>query len=478
MSVNRRAKDIINRTNNNYVRALKGDYSKLLEGGYNYITYYQINDRASIHDNTLETYHSKTGKNASYKYNRIYDVALYGSNPFDLQNVYGERGLLTNVVGEGVFLPGTIVPVSGEFFTFDLDDYRNELFEVTDVQWSDMGPEKYYKISYVLYQENVDEVYGNVEEDYVMQPNEGNSSGGDNGTGNGSVIKKADAAHADDLKNIYDSLLKEYVKDYFDEETNTFVYRMDDDACSMLWSPYLQHFLCSNKILNYFTKDIMTELYLLDIDEFDNKDIYKESIYRKSIFKAVEQQKNIIGDLGTWACISDKNLRVRNLPFFFSPKPYKLLDMGNMDTYMYITGFNFFLTDEKHPFSKAEKYQKFITPDDLNDDLIYSHIQIGDLLYQLDPENKLFPIETYYVADGGIVLPASGKDLINSEESYTNDLLFLTIKKFINKNLTLDKDFVCQMKNYFADVSVRNYIFIPIILYIMRQMIENASSSN
>ena len=149
MSVNRRAKDIINRTNNNYVRALKGDYSKLLEGGYNYITYYQINDRSSIHDNTLETYHSKTGKNASYKYNRIYDVALYGSNPFDLQNVYGERGLLTNVVGEGVFLPGTIVPVSGEFFTFDLDDYRNELFEVTDVQWSDMGPEKYYKISYI-----------------------------------------------------------------------------------------------------------------------------------------------------------------------------------------------------------------------------------------------------------------------------------------------------------------------------------------
>ena len=68
--------------------------------------------------------------------------------------------------------------------------------------------------------------------------------------------------------------------------------------------------------------------------------------------------------------------------------------------------------------------------------------------------------------------------MINSEESYTNDLLFLTIKKFINKNLTLDKDFVCQMKNYFADISVRNYIFIPIILYIMRQMIENASSSN
>ena len=464
----KRVKDIIKRVNENYITTIKGEYAELMEGQYVPITYYQIDDFASTHDNNLETFHSQLGKNSPYKYRRIYDVSLYGVNPLDLSNNIADRGLITMVNNEGYFLPNTIIPVAGEFFSFDLEELSDHLFQVTDVQFSDAGPSKYYKITYSIYQENLEEIYSNVVDDFVIQSIDDGSVAGS------SIITTAEAAQADDLKDAVDTLIKNYINDYYDEETNSFVYRSADSENSLLWSGYLQHFLCQNKVLDYYNKKIMTEIYLLDVNGFDNKDIYNENTYRKSIFRAVEQQRNIVGDLSEYMFISYKNLRVRNLPYFFSPLPYKLLDISTNDPYLYVNGFHFLLGNELEPYSMADKYHKFYAPEDLNDKDYEMHIKEGDILYQM-PYEGLLPIEVYYVAKDGYVLPASLKEMISSEEIYDNDFTFNLIKKYINKSLTLDKDLVAQIEEFYGDISVKNYILIPLMIYILKTMINKTN---
>ena len=462
----KRVKDIIKRVNENYITTVKGDYAELMSGQYVPITYYQIDDRASIHDNTLEAIHSQIGMNTPYKYRRIYDVSLYGVNPLDIQNAFADRGLLSMVNNEGFFLPNTIIPVAGEFFTFDLNEISDHLFQVTDVQFSDAGPDKYYKITYTLYQENVDEIYGNVIDDFIIQSvNDGSSSGS-------SLITTVDASRKEDLENVVDNLIKNYVTDFYDEEMNAFVYQSDFEEQSLLWSGYLQHFLCQNKVLEYYDKKIMTEIYLIDVNGFDNKEIYSENVYRKSLFKAVERQKNTIGDLAEYFFVSYKNLRTRNLPFFFSPSPYKLLDMGIEHTDMYLNSFHIILGNEKATLSTTDKYHKFIAPEDLNDPEYEYNIKVGDILYQMPPKG-LLPVGVYYVADGGYVLDASLKEMIANEEIYSNDFAFNLIKSYINNQLDITDDLIAQIDDFYPEYNVKNYILIPILIYILKQKINN-----
>lgn len=464
----KRVKDIIKRVNENYINTVKGDYAELMEGQYVPITYYQIDDFASTHDNNLETLHSQLGKNSPYKYRRIYDVSLYGVNPLDLTNNIADRGLLTMVNNEGYFLPNTIIPVAGDFFSFDLEEISDHLFQVTDVQFSDAGPSKYYKITYSIYQENVEIIFSNVVDDFVIQEvSDGSVSGS-------SIITTAAAAQSDSLKVAIDNIIKNYINDYYDEETNSFIYRSDDAEGSLLWSGYLQHFLCQHNVLDYFNKKIMTEIYLLDVNGFDNRDIYNENVYRKSLFKAVEQQRNTIGDLAEYMMISYKNLRVRNLPFFFSQLPYKLLDMGTEDAYLYTNGFHFLLGNELEPYSTVDKMHIFYAEEDLNDPDRELHIKEGDLLYHM-PYEGILPIDIYYVAKGGYVLPASLKEMISSDDEYDNNFIFNLIRKYINKGLSLDNDLVAQMEDFYGEISLKNYILIPVLIYILKDLVNKAN---
>ena len=480
----RRLKDIIKRANENYVTSVKGDYAKLTEGQYCPITYYQINDFASTHDNTLENVHSELGQNSPLIYKKIYDVSLYGLSSQDVMNQYDERGLLSTVTGEGFFLPNTIIPVAGEFFQFDLDSLREHLFRVDDVQFSDAGPSKYYKITYSVYQENADEILRNVKDEYVMQDIEDGTSTGS------SIVKRADADQSDELKDAIDSLITEYKNDYFDEETNSFVYRSGNENQDILWSGYLQHFLCKTNILELFNKRILTELYLQDINGFENKDIYNENIYRASIFNAVEKQKNIVGKNQEYMFISEKSLRKRNLPYFFTPAPYKLLDIAGSDPMLYLNGFNFIVGNELEPFSKSDQYHRFVDGDELTEPFgdengdkktKLDYINFGDLIYQYENSiDELMPVNSYYVAEDhktpnnesdALLLPADLKEILESPEVYTNDFAFNIVKKYINKTLTLDKNLVNQVKDYYMEFSLRSYILTPLMIYALKKLI-------
>jgi len=514
MGTLRRAKDITTRNNKNVAKMVLQDYPDWQQQAPVYITYYQVNDPASYQDYNLETTHSLVGGSSSLKYNKIFDVPLYGVDALDISNEVGERGYDSLVSGNGFFLPETIEPRSGEFFVFDIEGLEDHLFQITDVQMSHATAYKYYQIQYKLYPENVDGIFNNVSEDYTLiydNLNSGATGATTAGTASG-IVKKTSALQADSAKLLVDQMIKDYVKDYFDDEVNYFIYRTEiDNQPAYLWCGYLNHFLCKNHVINYYNKTIMSDIYLLDIDNWENANakIYKELIYRKSLFKAVENQNNCCTFDTSFLQVTSDVLRTRNLPFFASNGPYKLMDIGNRNPGESVNMWSLLTGDEFHSFGKddewhrltPERYNILLTDDSLitnDEDMrikteLERNIKIGDSIYILgsgSPTELEYPKEAYYIYPSTGKLPDNNAtteedgtliqiDLnyalsySNTDTWYEQDLLFRIIKEWVNDKFTLTADLLTELNNYYYEINARNYILIPLVIYILQQKITD-----
>ena len=481
--MSKRTKDIIQRANKNYHDMILKEYSDLTRGVYSYITYFQVNDPLSRHDNSLENIHSPLGGNSPVKYRQINDAELCGVDSTDIMNEIVEKGLTSTYTGTGYFKPNTIIPAPGDYFVFDLEEINDHLFRVTDVQFSHPGYTKFYQITYELDPENVDVIKSMVDGEYVMVDNDPLNNGTADG---GSILKSTDAITSENAQNLIDTLIQEYVKDYYDEDMNAFVYKSKPLNC-YLWSGYLQHFLTTNWVLQRYNKKIMTDIYLPDINRFDNPNIYDEEIYRHSIFKSVETQRNLMDYESSYMFTSEEPLRTRNLPFFMSPSPYKLLDMGKDCPDMWVTGFPWLTSEEDKTFSVADKFHKFQAPEDLDDPEREKHIKAGDTLFFVSSDTKL-PIGVYYVDKLGTVNDASANEIFGTEsltsldendnevqkyfKSEEDALLVSIVKAYINKELTITGEDIEVLKDYYYKYSLRNYILIPVIIYILKKQVE------
>ena len=136
-----RAKDMLKGKLTDYLESTtKGSYLQFFEGSPTYLIYYQLNSAATHQDGSLETVHSLVGCNTPNKYNRIYDLPVYGVDALDIQNELNERGLQAIVNGEILILPDSIRPYPGDFFVFAYEGMESHLFRINDVQYDKLSP--------------------------------------------------------------------------------------------------------------------------------------------------------------------------------------------------------------------------------------------------------------------------------------------------------------------------------------------------
>lgn len=508
MGTLRRAKDIATRSNRNAANLILNEKPDWQAQAPVYITYYQVNDKYSSQDYDLENTHSLLGSSTPIKYNKITDVPLYGVDTLQIQNEINERGLVSSISGEGFFLPKTIEPRAGEFFVFDIGDpsFDQHLFQITDVQQSHATAYKYFQIQYVLYHENVSIISQNVLDDYtLMYDSTGSSTSAGAGDGIG-VIKKATAVYAESVKKLVDSIVEDYIKDYFDDEVNYFVYKTEIEHNPVyLWSGYLQHFLCKNKVIDFYNKKIMTDIYLLDIDNHDNANakIYSEAAYRKSLFKAVETQSNCLDFDRSLLQVVPNVLRTRNLPFFCSTAPYALLDFCNHQPGQSLNMWPLITGDETKLYGRADQWHRFVNADDFSDDNNSTeyqlHINAGDIIYQTN--NTEYPIGAYYIYPtkvlnnpsasdvddalrdpDGIAVDVNLETILDDDETYFTanydnhnrnlDLLFKIVKDYINDKFVLDEQLIKDLNHYNYDITAKNYILVPLVVYILKEKIN------
>jgi hypothetical protein len=495
----RRAKDLIGRRTENYVQATTQAYAKYFEGSPVYITYYRLDDIATKQDSSLENVHSLVGKNSPNKYQKIEDVVIYGVDVLDIMNEINEKGLQSLISGDFVLLPDTIQPYPGDFFVFDMEGMREHLFRVDAVQFDRATPKKFYRVSYAIYPDNADIVFGNLVTDaqgkemtYVMNYDNIGIAGGQ------AVITKTAAVNAESAKKLVDGLIDKFANLFYDEDMDTFVFMTTnyEKAIDMaIWSPYLQKFLHNNKVLQKFNREILTEFYINDIGQRSNPDFFRDLGYRNSIFRKIEtQDKRLSFENSFMSVLKLFNLKdTRNLPFFHSTLDYKLADVHSDNSFFFeafhILEQEYHQTFESHPIT-----HKFIAEDDISDN--ESAINDGDILYQVSTISAFVPIDVYKVF-GDHILSISFSFLSKTTEEltqfflshgYTNSeipevlsvinsyladqFLFSIIRNYLKGTLNLTQELIVSLNDHFYDISFKTYILLPIVIYILKQKIK------
>ena len=62
--------------------------------------------------------------------------------------------------------------------------------------------------------------------------------------------------------------------------------------------------------------------------------------------------------------------------------------------------------------------------------------------------------------------------MMDSDDVIPNQELFGIVKKYLQGILFLDEDLLKTLNNYYYENSMRSYIFMPIIIYILRDIIK------
>ena len=473
----RREKDIISRTVDRYVKATTEDYVKYWEGSPTYITYYQLDEIASTQDTNLENVHSLTGPNTPNKYKKIEDVVVYNVDAYDISNQLEEQGLRSAITGEFIFLPDSLKPFPGDFFSFDYDGMREHIFRIDDVQFDRATAKKFYRVSFAIYPDAPD--FTNINTDgYVM---EYSNIGGQEVT----ILKKTDAVHAEKLKLLVDGLIDKYTKTYYDEDMDCFTFVTADPTIGesiSIWSAYLQKFMKDNAVLSKYKRSLLEEIYITDISERDLGYVYSELAYRESIFRKVELQDRSLSFNNTFASLSRFDMKnTRNLPFFHIPRIYRALELHRPEkpeVDFHLDIFHLLFQEPTESFALLPDHKKFKEPD--FSDVDTTKLFVGDVIYQVSPTNPLKPINIYLIDQNPTTneteaFSISFKEIIRFDYEwlqYFDYKPFLFIRDYLNNTLSIDEEKLLEINNMYFEISLRNYIFMPILIYVLKQKIN------
>lgn len=478
----RREKDILKKTLSSYLSATtSSQYLKYFEGSPTYITYYQLDVNDSTHDIGLEAVNSFIGANSPKKYKKIYEVQVWGVDTLDVSNDISERGLLSSINGELLFLPDSIKPFVGDYFSFEYEGLESHLFRINDVQFDKATPTKFYRCGYELANENSEIVSQNVNGEYYIQYD---SASGSN-TGTLTLVSSEDAATAQQIKDLTDSLIDKYIKLFYNEDLDTFLYESRDGYS--YWSPYLQHFLHDTKTLSKSSRDLLTEIYIMDINEVDNPDVYSENMYRNSIFRAVEVQDNSLSFNDNFIDVSEYDLKcTRNLPFFLSPYNFKLIspvpEIHGEDgtiSFNYLNTMPLFFGDGKTLFKDVDHQHKVHILDELHIARLDGILKNGDILYECY-KNEIIPSKitrAVEVEENGEkfleINDISIEKFINPKQELPEYMqyseIFDIIRKYLNGSLSISDDIVSILNKYYYKQTLQMYILIPLLIFILKE---------
>lgn len=442
MSQTRRQKDILQRNTAAFVKATTEDYSRYLEGSPVYITYYQLNTEKSRQDSDLENVHSLFGPNSPNKYNRIYDVPVYGLNDLSLDNIYSD-GVKTEVSGEFIMLPETLRMYPGDFFiiedTYEGEDISNELFRIEDVQFDKVTAKKYLKASFKLYSHNSEELEESVIQDNVLVM--GNIGGEPT-----MVVTKEAAVVAEEAKLYLDSFIDEYIRMFYDDGLDMFVYRDIEDVIN--WNPVLQNFLNKHKLLTKYNKEILTEIYIDSIDDV-RYPFYDNRMYAQSIYNRIVRERKPMDYDDMKVFIHDYRLKEnKNLPFMFGSSEANLL-----------------IPAVYRPRKNTIDPASYDSPEEYLEDYLMFVAKSSKLLDYFENETFLdMSINSRNI--GTFSIP----EMYDDGEVEEEEFIFLDIiNRYMDRNIEVSEIIELLEPLYFS-VSLFNYHLMPLIIYIIKDL--------
>jgi hypothetical protein len=533
----RRQKDLIKRTVDRFKETTSVDYAKYFEGSPTYITYYQLDDIATRQDEALENVHSLIGRSSPNKYKKIHDVVIYGVDALSISNEINDRGLESLISGDFVLLPDSIRPYPGDFFVFDEEDLGTHLFRINDVQYDRASPKKFFRCAFSLYPDNSELIFEN-----VLKDESGNEVGYvlDYQTTSGenyAVIKKSDAATADKIKLLTDSIISRFRTLFYDEDMDTFVAKIDsfqtrviintdskdiqegesvylvstlngydgvrvitdsltqtslgtaitkipkgdfgriqtaNSTLANIWSPYLQKFISENDILSKYEEKFMDEIFINDMREAYNPKLFSDQAYHNGIYSKVLRQLPLTLENSFINYDQIYDLKsTRNLPFFHGTQEYASL-LLHKDVISWYHNFHILFQTPSDIFLNYPAELKFNSYDDVPDDLAD-----GTIIYKLNSNNMPENILMIKTVDGektAVGISFSENVDIDGELIYNIIRKYLITDKTADDYLIINEDLILEINNYLITPSIKDYMLLPILIYILKEKVLSYTS--
>lgn len=302
---------------------LKNPYYKFSDKQATKVTYYKQNLEMTTTDEASDDIYQTIGYNSSIKYNKISDFLLYGIDKINLDYQVGDFGLESSEIsGEAIILPKTIIPTSGDYFT--ISQIKEDLFfKVTEAQTDSLDHENnIYKITYKLEKrDELERIKQQVVKNFKFVANNA-------GTDFSAVLE--DSTY--DLIKKLDSLsayLTMLFSGFYSISVQTFVYRYES---TYFYDPYMIEFLIRNHIMDNNNKYIF-------IDHAIPVPMTFEHEYKKTFFNIIEHPEkfNKLEFIHTFS--ASKILSLNSL-FTTRLEPYYQIDYFSEQ--YYITKFNIF----------------------------------------------------------------------------------------------------------------------------------------
>lgn len=237
--------------------------------------YYNINTSMTTLDEATRVNYSELGTNSPIKFNKIYNMLLFGINRIDFNYDVTEIGLESDpITGEALILPNTIVPYPGDYFLLTQIN-KPYLFKVTAVNQNILDDESVmYRINYTLIYTKQTPIDSQVVKEFKM-------ISGNIGTNFSCIIESNEY---DTIKTIeeYTLKLKEYFYSiFYNSKVQSFTYKRANNV--RIYDPYLIEFIIRNKILDGMSKyiHVCQQMFL---------DNMFSVIYDKTIFAAFENK--------------------------------------------------------------------------------------------------------------------------------------------------------------------------------------------
>jgi len=265
----------------------------------------------------------------------------------------------------------------------------------------------FYRVSYRFSKYRNEEIDDQIVEDYTVNFN-------NIGTDNSCVIKTSSYLLYDEIEKLTDSLIKFYVRNFYDKMHNVIILRINTLDIE-IYSQYLNKFIIDNDVFKISRRqdDFYSTVKLL---EYIPTEAEFDAAYEKTLYYAV-------------SCQDKRELLDRYFTFFDITYPHA-------------------------PWLRSNKKYK------------------GMLMIHLDDEDELrnnekileFIDREFF---GRILL---NNPFINDKDYYMENLII----KYINgDNTFVTKEFLDAINNNIWRKDMRAYVFIPLIIFILRKLMRH-----
>lgn len=282
--------------------------------------YYNINTTMTTLDESTRGNYGEISSDSPIRYNKINNFCIYGISKIEPSLETGEYGLeSSDISGDAVILPNTIIPYPGDFFSLNQID-KPYLFKVTTVNPNtlDTGATM-YRINYTLSSSDGIE---NIEPQVVKRYNFYIENYGSNF---GCLIEESTASEIAELER-YTVVLKDYyLQLFYDYKIQSFSYLRN--GMIRVYDPYLIEFIIKNKIMTGSTRYIHIDQQIFLPATFGVD-------YDRTIFSALEDR-----DPHKHYCKFTGNLLLctQKLSLLYAyPQDYYIMDYSHLNNKFHI----------------------------------------------------------------------------------------------------------------------------------------------